>query len=244
MTELTTDRTDRPATDPAPLAAAYRQIRRNMADLLDEHDSALALGVATCPGWTVGDLLGHLVEVCARVNARVTGGGDPAPTGGGDPAPTGVASSGSVQQLFEAWQRYSGPVEMFLSEPFTLDRAVLVMDTFTHELDLRRALGVAPPIGHPAQPVAMEVLVKGFSAAVRARQLPAVRIETEHGQWLVGDGEPAAVASGSWYEIYLMLSGRRTEAQIRALQWSADPAPWFPAFTWGPFVMPSAVVEQ
>ncbi|MFY1636738.1 maleylpyruvate isomerase family mycothiol-dependent enzyme [Solwaraspora sp. WMMB335] len=256
MTSIPADRLSRDSADAAPLATAYRMIRRNVADLLGGRRLAMTAVVPSCPDWTVRDLVTHLVDVAARVNARVTSVDDSAVAGAAANKPVLVitpvertatsvtadvpTSDAAVRGLLDRWERYAEPIDQFLSMPFSIDRGILIMDTFTHELDLRWALGVPPPIDHPARPIAMGILVKGFSAAVRTHRLPAVRIETEHGQWQAGEGVPAAVMSGPWYDVYLALSGRRSAEQIHALQWSADPAGWLSAFTWGPFTVPDA----
>ncbi|SCG58990.1 maleylpyruvate isomerase family mycothiol-dependent enzyme [Micromonospora halophytica] len=205
---------------------AYRRVRETAATLLAGSRSAAATPVPTCPEWSVADLVTHLVEVCARVHGRVTG---------AEPVPV---PSGAVPELLELWERLSRPVEEFLDGPMSLDRGIMVMDAFTHELDLRRALDTPPPVDHPALPIAMDVVVKGFAASLEGHGLPPVAAETEYGRWVASAGEPAATMSGPWYEVYLALAGRRSAAQIRSLRWSVDPGRWLPAFTWGPFRMP------
>ncbi|MFF3852180.1 maleylpyruvate isomerase family mycothiol-dependent enzyme [Micromonospora sp. NPDC002575] len=220
-----------PSGSAGTVVAAYRQVREATARLLAEASpDADALPVAHCPDWTVRDLVAHLVEVCARVHGRVTG-GVPGPT------PDGRAS-----ELFAEWERLSGPVEEFLAGPGSMDGHILVMDAFTHELDLRQALGVAPPVEHPALPVASGVLLKGLSASLDGHGLPPLAVRTEHGTVVAGTGEPTVTVAGPWHEVYLSLAGRRSAAQIRALRWSADPGRWLPAFTWGPFRVPESPV--
>ncbi|WP_431912077.1 maleylpyruvate isomerase family mycothiol-dependent enzyme [Micromonospora carbonacea] len=211
--------------------AAYRQVREATVQLLAAAPpGADALPVAHCPGWTVRELVAHLVEVCARVHGRVTG---------DVPGPT---PDGGVPELLAEWERLSGPVEEFLAGPGSMDGHILVMDAFTHELDLRQALGVAPPVDHPALPVASGVLLKGLSASLDGHGLPPLAVRTEHGDAVAGTGEPTVTVAGPWHEVYLSLAGRRSAAQIRSLRWSADPGRWLPAFTWGPFRVPESPV--
>ncbi|WP_405108798.1 maleylpyruvate isomerase family mycothiol-dependent enzyme [Micromonospora sp. NBC_01405] len=224
------------ATEPHPArssearaVAAYRQVRETTAALLAQAPPEVgAQPVANCPGWTVQDLVAHLVEICARVHGRATG------------STPGPVPAGGLPELLDEWERLSGPVEEFLAGPGSMDRHILVMDAFTHELDLRQALGVPPPVDHPALPVASGVLLTGLSASLDGHGLPPLAVETEHGRRVAGTGEPAVTMSGPWYEVYLSLAGRRTTAQIRSLRWSADPGRWLPAFTWGPFRVPES----
>ncbi|MFC0529837.1 maleylpyruvate isomerase family mycothiol-dependent enzyme [Phytohabitans kaempferiae] len=224
-----TDTEARPEAAPATpaLEIAYRRVRQNVAAVLDAHPPAPRLVVPHCPEWTVEELVGHLVEVCARVRARVTG-----------TETTSVTGQGRTE-LLRTWERLSGPVDEYLSGPWSIERGIMVMDAFTHELDLRDALRVPPPADHPALPVATMVVVAGLAQSLNGRGLPALRIETERGRWTAGEGEPATTVAGPWYDVYLSLAGRRTSAQIGALRWSSDPAPWLPALTWGPFTVPA-----
>jgi uncharacterized protein (TIGR03083 family) len=222
----------RPGTDTPPAAdtgapAGYQRVRRNVAALVVGDPSPTSRPVPHCPGWTVRDVLVHLVEVGARVHDRVTGQSSaPVPAGAG------------VAELLARWEELSGPVDRHLAGPGPAQRDIVVMDAYTHELDLRQALGVAPPRQHPALPVAIRVLVTGLGAALAGHGLPALEVRSEHGSLVAGQGDPGATVSGPWYELYLALSGRRTEARIRALEWSEDPQRWLPAFTWGPFRVP------
>ncbi|HKB27785.1 MAG TPA: hypothetical protein VKC59_02080, partial [Candidatus Limnocylindrales bacterium] len=39
------------------------------------------------------------------------------------------------------------------------------------------------------------------------------------------------------FELFRAMTGRRSERQIRAYDWSVDPAPYLPVFSFGPFTM-------
>ena len=149
-----------------------------------------------------------------------------------------------MSSLLEEWERSGAAVESALTRAeHSRKGAVLVMDAFTHELDIRLALGAALPVDHPAFRGAFEVAVGGLSGSVMARGLPPFLLDTDGGSWIAGDGEPVAVARGSRMELYRSITGRRTYQQIRQVNWSADPGPWLPAFSWGPFRPPGKPVE-
>ncbi|NLU79170.1 maleylpyruvate isomerase family mycothiol-dependent enzyme [Micromonospora sp. HNM0581] len=206
---------------------AYRQVRRNTAALLADPAADPDRPVPHCPGWSLADLVAHLVEVCARVHARI---------GGTEPA---ASTPDDVPVLLAEWEQLSPLVENYLAEPGSVDRYIVVMDAFTHELDLRQALGVQPPDDHPALATAMTVLTTGLARSLDGHGLPPLEVATRHGRWVLGAGRPATTVTGPWSEVYLSLAGRRTETQIRSLRWSADPSRWLPAFTWGPFRVPA-----
>ncbi len=219
--------------------AAYASVQRNLLDLLREIKGAGEPLVPACPGWNVRDAVLHLLVICRDVEARL----DP-----GSAARSGLTADGlrelGMSSLLDEWERSGGVVESALMRAEHSHKgAVLVMDAFTHELDIRLALGAVLPVDHPAFRGAFEVAVGGLSGSVMARGLPPFLLETDGGSWIAGDGEPVAVARGSRMELYRSITGRRTYEQIRQVNWSAEPGPWLPAFCWGPFRPPGKPVE-
>jgi hypothetical protein len=48
----------------------------------------------------------------------------------------------------------------------------------------------------------------------------------------------------STFEALRALTGRRSPDQLRAYDWSGDPAPWLDGFTWGPFTPAAASIDE
>jgi uncharacterized protein (TIGR03083 family) len=212
----------------------YRQVRANVTGLLTTHRPAAAAAVPGCPEWTLQELVGHLVDVAGMAIGRLAG---RPPTEPAPPAGTDVAG------LLAAWERLGAEADRLLADTGTRNADILVMDAFTHELDICYAIGAEPPGEHPAFPVAFEVLVNGFAGAVAAHGLPALRLSTGSTEWTVGEGAPAATLTASRYDLCRSLAGRRSHEQIAALGWNRDATRWLPAFAWGPFTPPAAPVE-
>jgi hypothetical protein len=169
----------------------------------------------------VRDLLAHVTGNCASVLGQ-------------EPAP----ADSTLAELL-VWWAENGPRMEHLVATTGRDIQRLLMDTFTHELDLREALDAKPPADdHPAYPPAFEVVTRGLSWSLTARALPALRLISDGTTWVVGPDQPVATVSASHHPLYRSLSGRRTPAQIAELDWSEDPARWLPAFYWGPFSPP------
>jgi len=210
-----------------PDFVAYPEVRRGVRGLLDGRPGTHRRPVPACPEWTVTDLLGHLALIAERVLER-HGGVVPAPAG-----PLGVPA------LLDRWDHVGAQLDRLLADAGGRSGEVMVMDAYTHELDLRAALGVAPPVEHSAAAPSFAVLVRGLSGSITARGLPALRLRSAAGEvWTAGDGRPAATVTAPAHDLYRALAGRRSLGQLAALEWSAAPGRWLPAFSWGPFAPP------
>ncbi|MGW3075595.1 maleylpyruvate isomerase family mycothiol-dependent enzyme [Kitasatospora sp. NPDC001132] len=220
--------------DRAPDHLAYRGSRENITALLGDRPGVAGVAVPACPEWTVLDLVGHLLEVCRTVAADAPGNLWEVPH---------ADSGDGLDGLLAEWARLDAPVERVLTESPQLRHTMLMMDAFTHEMDLRAALGEAAVPDHPSYPSSLDLVVRGFANAVRTQGLPALRIEAPGAEWLAGDGEPAAVLRGHRHDLLRSLTGRRSLDQIAELAWSDAPQAWLPAFTWGPFRPPARPVE-
>lgn len=208
-----------------PDDVAYRTVRRNVAALLADDDGVGDLRVPSCPEWTVRDLVAHLVGNTAAVLGDDPEGMPPAD------APLGL--------LLDVWRRRGEGVEAHLhGRTDDGGTAVLVMDAFTHEVDLCYTVGAPVPTEHVAYEQAFRVLAAGLGQSVRSRGLPALRLVCEGAEWVCGPGEPAVTLAGSRHDVHRALAGRRSRAQLAAMDWSDDPDRWLPAFTWGPFAPP------
>lgn len=226
----------------APLSYgnAYGSVRRSLVSLLREANGASEFPVPACPGWSVRDAVAHLVGICRSAEANLGRG----LAGRSDLAADGLSELG-LDALVAEWERSGVEVEQALAQPgHSPRRAMLVMDAFTHELDIRFAIGVPVPVEHPAFRGAFEVVIGGLSASVVTLGLPPFRLETGAEGWIVGGGEPVAVVRGPKTDLYRSLTGRRTYQQIGQLDWSSDPGAWYPAFRWGPFRPPDKPVEN
>ena len=220
--------------DRPPNHECYRQVRDNVIELLGSADPAGSAAVPSCPEWTVRDLVAHLAGVAATAIGRLSG---------WPSFPRSSSATMDLPELLTVWQELDAEADLLLAERGDRCGNILLMDAFTHELDIRYAIGAEPPGEHPAFAGAFEVLANGFAAAVDDHQLPALRLSTGSTQWTVGTGSPAATLTADRYDIYRSLAGRRSHRQITALDWDRDSHRWLPAFTWGPFTPPATAVE-
>jgi len=62
--------------------------------------------------------------------------------------------------------------------------------------------------------------------------------------WTVGGGRPTGTLDTTAFALFRALTGRRSQAQIRAYSWTAAPDPYLPGFQFGPFTTCEADVEE
>jgi hypothetical protein len=220
--------------DRPPNHECYRQVRENVTELLSAADPAGDLAVPSCPDWTLRGLVAHLVGVTATSIGRLSG---------WPSTPRTSSAEMGLPELLTVWKELGAEADLLLADRGDRCGNILLMDAFTHELDIRYAIGAELPDEHPAFPGAFEVVAHGFACAVDDHQLPALRLSTGTTQWTVGAGEPVATVTASRYDIYRSLAGRRSHRQITAMDWDRDSHRWLPAFTWGPFTPPASAVE-
>jgi hypothetical protein len=124
-----------------------------------------------------------------------------------------VRSKGrSIAELLATWQQYAPGMESFFSSPNGAAMSAGVFDVHTHEADLRHALGLPMAIPGDVLAWAGPAMRAGFDDAVAQAGLPPVELPISDVEWFRGR------------------LGRRTEAEVRAYPWSADPDPYLEHF--------------
>ena len=210
----------------APDHLLYRRVRLDIGLLATPRVADAP--VPACPEWTVTDLVAHLLEVAGNVAARL-----------GSPVGTALPRQPGVELGLREWDRVSHVLEPLVELQGPRSAGRMVMDAFTHLLDLHAALDVPADPDHPAYRSTLDLLAGGFSASVRAHHLPVLRIESPTTSWTTGDGPVVRTLRAGTHDLHRSLAGRRSHAEIAALDWDGPPGPWLQAFTWGPFTPPA-----
>ncbi len=213
------------------VGVAYRDARNRIietvATLTREHWEQQ---VPHCPAWTVRETLAHLAGVADDgINGNMEGVASEPWTAVQVAKRAGIAGPDIVAE----WQ-FSGPFVDARASELGLTLAQLLFDTVTHEHDLRFALDA------PGARVSDALLV---ALAFANRILPTnaaalgiglqVLIPDPFGNGLIH--ALPSVASGHtlrpltlWstlFDFVRMTASRRSEDQIRAMDWSDDPSP-------------------
>lgn len=235
-------------------ALAYQDGHRRVRALVEDLDETrLATTVPACPDWTVRDLLAHLAGIAED---SVRGGFFPgAPDAWRDPALAEERERWTAGQvahragldpealLREFDEHGRALVTMLQRDPAAASnapewmRTAPVADLAVHLEDLREALGQETDLGAPVTRLGFAVYRNWLRARIAERALPPLRLSDGHQHWVLGDGEPGATVTAPRADLFRIITGRRSEAQIRALDWVGDPAPYLPVIA--PYPLPS-----
>jgi len=201
---------------PAPeIADIYLAAHDRIDALVRTLDAdALAAPVPACPGWSVRDVVGHLAaSVTWAAEGRMSG-----PPSDEQTAEQ-VAEVAGVP-LPELLDRWAEGAPGFASVAAELSIWPAAIDVVSHEHDIRHALGRPGARDDDAVRTLADVLVRGWrpSRPVEVvRDDRARRVGPEDGDvltWRTDD-----------FEVLRARLGRRSRAQLAAMDWSEDPGP-------------------
>ena len=205
------------------LADAYRSARVRIIDLINDAgvDAVAERTVPATPLWTVHQLVAHLRGEVADVVA-----------GNLEGAPGDEWTAKQVQRwqgvplaaLLDEWELGSVQVEDLLRSgaagPFTVP---LVMDIHAHEQDVRGLLGVPGERTGAFYAWALEILGARIPDRVSKAGLAPMALDTPIGRF-GPDNAPVVLTIDGW-EYTRVAFGRRSAAQVTALDWSVDGHP-------------------
>lgn len=235
------------------LPAAYDGVRRSITGLVrDAGPEVVQRRVPACPDWSISDVVGHLEHIAEEfsdgrhpystndVEAMASSWAQDRP--GVDAwANAGVATrrGWSIDTLLAAWERQCerlyemmrGDVDLPAGASHEYLAWAAVFDAATHYQDIRGALGVGPDPDDYATKLAYalcsDTLVRR-SAALHP-QPPALRVTTQRGEVLIGQGHPVEIEL-EWFELLRTISGRRSVEQVSELLDPVDAEPYLEAF--------------
>ncbi len=209
--------------------AVYRRSRHAVADLVsDIDDVGLSTPVPATPAWTIRDVLGHLVGGCED---HVAGTNEGAPGDAWTAAHVARLAPLPVLEVLGRWD-VAGPAMEALIDVEPRRWTFSVHDCWVHEHDLRAALGVPRRDDDEAVRYSATAV---WAVRNRCREagLPTPTFRVAGEAVLAGDGP--TVGFPDLHEVGRVLFGRRSERQVRALDWSAPPERWLPMLSFFPF---------
>jgi uncharacterized protein (TIGR03083 family) len=238
---------------PLDPAAAYLDAKGSLTDLLRAATpQQREATVPACPLWTVTDVVRHLTGVAIdMVEGNMPLDDNPVETWQTPDGPARVDAftdkhvrsrqGRSADEVLREWDEATDDLLPILrgerrppqDVPFL--ELVPVTDVAAHLHDVRGAL--RQPGDRDTMLVALAFSSYFASFAMRAalRNLPPLRVRYDGKERATGEGEPAATWSADRFELFRALAGRRSNAQIAAMQWQGDPAPYLPIISmYGP----------
>ncbi len=202
-----------------PHAVGYRALRGRVRAIVETADRAAVDGPSPAtPGWTVHDVLAHLVGVTDDVvNGRLEGVATEPWTAAQVEARRGVPTGALVDE----WDANAERFESLLGGAPMEIAGQALFDAATHEHDIRCALGRPGARDSDALALAWEWLL----ATRPTTSAPTIRFVTEGGDEVVGEGEPVATVKASRFEILRATTGRRSASEIESYGWDPSPMP-------------------
>jgi uncharacterized protein (TIGR03083 family) len=228
----------------AELAAAYLETYEHIVPILSELTlEQLATRVPFSPEWSVRDVAAHLawgahalvsegipeglflLEEKQRAERAVV-------IDAWNDEQLQRRRSLSLEEILDEWaadvpailQALRG--ERPFASPYPGQEYVAVVDSAMHAQDIRNLVG--RPGDRDSAGVAVALPSFGFVMGQRISEvgLPALELRYDGKSRVYGDGDPGATVEASRYELTRALANRRSNAQIRAYQWTGDPEPY------------------
>jgi uncharacterized protein (TIGR03083 family) len=204
------------SVDDARLSAGlYQETKERIVGLLAGLDDAgLKAAVPACPGWSVRDVVAHVVAVAEDwVGGRLAG----PPTDEETAAQIARFGDHDLAELLAAWTDAAAALD-HMAESAGVKPPL--GDITSHEHDVRAA------IGRPGARDSAAVWTSSDQLLANLRTPVPLLVTVEDGQYLSGPGDRAELRLRTTrFEGLRWRTGRRSRAQLAAMDWSADPTP-------------------
>ncbi|MDZ4270041.1 MAG: maleylpyruvate isomerase N-terminal domain-containing protein [Mycobacterium sp.] len=221
-----------PAADARRVADVYRDTKARITQLLTGPDAGVwASPVPACPGWSVRDVVSHLTAVAQDwADGRLAG----APSDEQTAEHVRRFDSLGENELLKAWSEHTNRLHHLAD---TTGREPPLGDIACHEHDIRGA------IGEPGARDAESVRWTADRLLTILRPPVPLRVVIEGGEYRCGPtGGTEIILRTTRFEALRWRTGRRSRAQLAAMDWSGDPAPVLDhLYLFGP--APADVVE-
>ena len=222
--------------DNLQLLDAYRDVRTRCMDIGRSLTPEQAAVVSPCcPDGTVKDLFAHMVGVAVDM---IEGNLEGVATEPWADAQVARRANDDLPTILDEWDGTVEQIDAFLTKLADRIPPPFFIDAWTHEWDVRQALGLAavPDLALPRY-VRDAILQRNQELAQQHGMAPT-RLVVEDGSHstdvVLCTGEPEDVIAMSLFELMRLSMGRRSPAQISALAPGANPdvlVIWSPADT-------------
>jgi uncharacterized protein (TIGR03083 family) len=203
----------------------YDAVRRRLEPVLSAADPRQA--VPACPGWSVHDVLAHLVGLCEDwVHGRLDGYASEEWTAAHLERHRGE----SCASLLETWSTTMTAFAEVDDSPLGATPARWAFgDAVVHEGDLRGATA-SGRVPETAAELSLQRSLPRWQQALRQAGLGGVRVIRPDGRelWTGSPDDERAIefeVEVDTYELFRGLAGRRSAVQVGGWSWSCDPSP-------------------
>jgi len=207
-------------------AGAYHEVRVDVTELLrSQSETQLDTIAPATPEWRVRDIAAHLAGVCDDIVA-----GNMAGVASDEWTAAHVAKRAdwTTDRLLADWDAHATVVEGQMN---ALGPGIgqMVFDAFTHQQDIRGALGQPGGRESPATAIAFDWITTTLQAPADVSRddptlRPPIHLVTEAGDVdIVGPPGDGTTLRVSRYEFLRTITGRRSRAQIEAMDWDGAP---------------------
>jgi uncharacterized protein (TIGR03083 family) len=204
-----------PVADPRLMARLYQETKERITAVLPGlDDAAWSTAVPACPGWSIRDVVAHLAAVAEDwADGRLAG----APNDEQTAAQIVRFGRRDIAEILAAWSDAAARLDHMAE---TAGVAPPLGDITSHEHDVRAALGRAGARDSAAVWRTSDQLLAALRTPV------PLRVTVEDGQYRSGPDDTAEIRLFTTrFEALRWRTGRRSRAQLAAMDWSVDPAP-------------------
>jgi uncharacterized protein (TIGR03083 family) len=203
-------------------ATHYRSTRRELVSVLEgQRSDVLDRAVAACPDWRIRDVVAHLVGITADLNA----GRLPGPDEDGEAWTARQVASragATIAELTAEWEREAPRFEDGLTVFGYELGSHFLGDLLQHVSDIRATLGIARVADDPTLAVALDFYVDATHQSLSDDADGGVTLVLGEDRLTLGPSPVVAELATERFEVFRVLGGRRSVAQIRALHWTGD----------------------
>lgn len=196
-----------------------RQRTDLLAVLAGAPPEALARPVAATPGWSVLDVVAHVTGIAADLNAGRLASEDP------DAWTAAQVTSRHGRSLMDIAEEWGAEAPTFEDGLRLFGYEVgshFVGDLVQHACDIRHTLGISRLHDAEAILVALDFYLDSFSRTLVDHEAGAVDVDAEGERYRAGSDPVVATVRAPRYELLRALGGRRSAAQLSALDWDGD----------------------
>ena len=196
----------------------YRAGRIGMIELgRSLSDDQAAMRVPACPLWSIKDVYAHQAGV---VDDALAGRLDGVTTDPWTALQVEKRKDNTLGEVLDEWESIVEPFEAFLETGAAPPQVII--DQWSHEQDIRAALDRPGNRDDERATFCVKALAE---FRLESWKHTPYEVIGDSGSWRFGTGEPQVTLRACDYDLARALLGRRSRAQVEAMDWTGDPTP-------------------